>query len=217
MAWTGQPIRAEIEHGANKKEALEYFKLEEKMPTVVILGGSQGAELINNIVLDALPRLIKNYQIIHQTGVKKFKTVSGQAEVILSKDKYKAKYLPFSFLNPLQIKMAAGVATIIVSRAGSTLFEIASWGVPSILVPFKNSHGDHSRKNAFSYARVGACGVIEEANMTANILSSEIERITNDKIGYEQMAKNAKAFNKPGAAEKIARALVNIALSHESR
>ena len=53
--------------------------------------------------------------------------------------------------------------------------------------------------------------------MTANILSSEIERITNDKIGYEQMAKNAKAFNKPGAAEKIARALVNIALSHESR
>ncbi len=217
VAWTGQPIRAEIEHGANKKEALEYFKLEEKIPTIVILGGSQGAELINNVVLDALPRLIKNYQIIHQTGVKKFKTVSGQAEVILAKDKYGIKYLPFPFLNPLQMKMAAGVATIIVSRAGSTLFEIASWGVPSILVPFKNSHGDHSRKNAFNYARAGACGVIEEANMTANILSSEIERITNDKASYEQMVQNTKVFNKPGAAEKIARAVVDIALSHESR
>ncbi len=215
VAWTGQPIRAEIEHGANRKEALEYFKLEEKMPTIVILGGSQGAELVNNVILDALPRLIKNYQIIHQTGVKKFKTVSGQAEVILAKDKYRTKYLPFPFLNPLQMKMAAGVATVIVSRAGSTLFEIASWGVPSILIPFKNSHGDHSQKNAFNYARAGACGVVEEANMTANILSSEIERITNDKTGYERMAQNAKVFNKPGAAEKIARALVDIALSHE--
>lgn len=214
-AWTGQPIRTEIEHRTSRKEALEYFKLEESVPVIVVLGGSQGAELVNNIVLDALSVLIKNYQIIHQTGIKKFKTVSGQADVILAENKNKIKYLPFPFLNSLQIKMAAGVATIIVSRAGSTLFEIASWGVPSILVPFKNSNADHSRKNAFSYAQAGACSVIEEANMTANILISEIERITGDKTGYEEMAQNAKAFNKGGAAEKIARALVDIALSHE--
>ena len=71
------------------------------------------------------------------------------------------------------MKMAAGAATIIISRAGSTLFQIASWGVPSILIPFTNSNADHSRKNAFNYARAGACRVIEEANMTANILSGE--------------------------------------------
>jgi UDP-N-acetylglucosamine:LPS N-acetylglucosamine transferase len=51
--------------------------------------------------------------------------------------------------------------------------------------------------------------------MTANILSSEIERILSDKAGYEQMKQNAKAFGKPGAAEKIAEELVSIALSHE--
>ncbi|MFA6353853.1 MAG: UDP-N-acetylglucosamine--N-acetylmuramyl-(pentapeptide) pyrophosphoryl-undecaprenol N-acetylglucosamine transferase [Candidatus Paceibacterota bacterium] len=215
VAWTGQPIRAEIEHSADRKEALKYFKLEENIPVILILGGSQGAELINNVVLDALPRLIKNYQIIHQTGVKKFKTVSGQAEVILPSGQYGIKYLPFPFLNSLQMKMAAGAATIVISRAGSTLFEIASWGIPSILVPFKNSNADHSRKNAFNYARAGACDVIEEANMTANILSSEIERITEDKVGYEKMVKNVKAFNKKGAAEKIAQVLVDIALSHD--
>jgi len=143
VAWTGQPIRTEIEHGAPRKEALEYFKLEEKIPIIVILGGSQGAELINNVVLDALPRLIKNYQIIHQTGIKKFKTVSMQAEVILAGEKDKTRYLPLPFLNSLQMKMVAGSATIIISRAGSTLFEIASWGVPSILVPFKNSNANH--------------------------------------------------------------------------
>ncbi len=215
VAWTGQPIRTEIEHKAPQKEALEYFKLEEKIPVIVILGGSQGAELINNVVLDALPKLIKNYQIIHQTGVKNFKTVRGQAEVALEKEKDKVRYLPLPFLNSLQEKMAAGAATVIVSRAGSTLFEISSWGVPSILVPFKNSNADHSRKNAFSYARAGACSVIEEENMTANILSLEIERIIDDQEGYKKMTQNAKAFGKAGAAEKIARELVDIALSHE--
>src|ERR1035437_9129220 len=68
VAWTGQPIRIEIEHPAQKKEALEYFKLEENVPVFFILGGSQGAELINNTILDALPKLVENYQIIHQTG-----------------------------------------------------------------------------------------------------------------------------------------------------
>lgn len=216
-AWIGQPIRAEIEHGALREEAFEYFKFEESLPVIVIIGGSQGAELINNTILDALPRLTKNYQIIHQTGINNFKIVAGQADVVLVDSRYKSRYIPFAFLNPLQLKMAAGAADIIVSRAGSTLFEIASWGVPSILVPFGNSNADHSKKNAFNYARAGACSVIEEANMTANILSSEIERILDDRVGYERMVQSAKAFSKPGAAEKIARELVDIALSHESR
>ena len=215
VAWTGQPIRTEIESPAPRAEALEYFKLEGNVPVILVLGGSQGAELINNTVLDALPRLVNNYQIIHQTGVRNFKMVTGRTEVVLMGNKHKLRYLSMAFLNPLAMKMAAGVATIVISRAGSMLFEIASWGVPSILVPITKTNMDHQKKNAFSYARAGACSVIEEYNMTANILSSEIERITGDKTGYEQMAKNAKAFNKPDAAMKIAQALVDIALSHE--
>ena len=113
------------------------------------------------------------------------------------------------------MKMAAGVTTIVISRAGSTLFEIASWGVPSIITPITTSNGDHQRKNAFSYAHSGACSVIEEMNMTANILSSEIERIINDKAILDKMAHNAKAYNKPDAAYKIARELVDMALAHE--
>lgn len=216
VAWTGQPILTEIENKAPREKALEYFKFGSDLPVLLILGGSQGAELINNTVLDALPRLIKNYQIIHQTGVKNFTTVSGQAEVVLVDEKSKFRYLPIAYLNSLQKKMAGGAATIIVSRAGSSLFEVAVWGVPAVVIPITTSNEDHQRKNAFGYARAGACSVIEEVNMTANILSSEIERIMGDKAGYELMAKNAKAFSKPGAAEKIARELVDLALSHES-
>ncbi len=214
-AWTGQPIRSEIEHPASRNEALKYFKFESDVPVILVLGGSQGAELINNTILDALLRLVPNYQIIHQTGVKNHNLVTGRALVVLDNNPYKLRYLSIPFLNPLEIKMAAGAADIIISRAGSTLFEIASWGVPSILVPFTSSNADHSKKNAFSYARAGACSVVEEMNMTANILSGEIERIMNDKNGYEMMAQSAKAFAKPEAAMKIARALVDIALSHQ--
>ncbi|MEK7219252.1 MAG: UDP-N-acetylglucosamine--N-acetylmuramyl-(pentapeptide) pyrophosphoryl-undecaprenol N-acetylglucosamine transferase [Patescibacteria group bacterium] len=215
VAWIGQPIRTEIEHPASKKEGLEYFKLETDVPVILVLGGSQGAELINNIVLDALPRLVNNYQIIHQTGMNNFKMVTDRANVVLGDDKNKLRYFSTPFLNPLTMKMAAGAASIVISRAGSMLFEIASWGVPSILIPITNTNMDHQKKNAFNYARAGACSVVEEMNMTANILSSEIERITGDREIYDQMAHNAKAFSKPGAAEKIARELVDIALSHE--
>ena len=216
-AWTGQPIRTEIERKASRKEAIEYFDFESDIPVIFVIGGSQGAELMNNTVLDALPRWLNNYQVIHQTGVENFKGVSGQAEVVLTHNKHKMRYVAIPFLNPLKMKMAAGAASIVVSRAGSTLFEIASWGVPSILIPFTNSNVDHSKKNAFAYARAGACSVVEEVNMTANILTSEIGRILEDRTGYEMMAQNAKNFFKTGAAEKIARELVDIALSHEPR
>jgi UDP-N-acetylglucosamine--N-acetylmuramyl-(pentapeptide) pyrophosphoryl-undecaprenol N-acetylglucosamine transferase len=215
VAWTGQPIRREIETKAARDKALEHFKFESKIPVILVLGGSQGAELINSTVLDALPRLLENFQVIHQTGVKNYKVVSQRSNVILADNKDKSRYFPIDFLNPLEMKMAAGAADLIISRAGSTIFEIASWGVPSILIPFTESNADHAKKNAFTYARAGACAVIEEANMTANILSSEIERVLEDKKIWEQMAHAALSFHKPGSAEKIARELVDMALAHE--
>lgn len=217
VAWTGQPIRNEIERPAPKKEAFSYFKLEEELPVILVLGGSQGAELINNAVIDALPRLVQNYQIIHQTGVKNFQLTANRAEVVLHDNEYKLRYLSVPFLNPLALRMASGVASVVISRAGSMLFEIASWGLPSILVPITNTNADHQRQNAFNYAHSGACVVVEEMNMTANILSSEIEEIMNDKEEYKNMVQSAKAFNKEEAALKIARELVDIALRHESR
>lgn len=215
VAWTGQPIRVEIEHPAPREEAVKYFKLETDVPVILILGGSQGAEIINNAVLGALPKLVEHYQVIHQTGINNFKTVAGEGDVILTGNTNKSRYMAMPFLNALALKMASGAATLIVSRAGSGLFEIASWGVPSILIPINNSNLDHQRKNAFNYAHAGACAVIEEINMTGNILSSEIERLIADKVTMDRMAVNAKAFHKPDAAEKIARQLVDLALSHE--
>ncbi len=215
IAWTGQPVRSEIENITEKNKALRYFKLESELPVILVLGGSQGAELINNVVIDALPELIKKYQVIHQTGVNNFKVVHGRAEVVLGSNPDRAKYTPLAFLNPLQMKNAAGAADIVVSRAGSQIFEIAAWGIPSILIPITNSNQDHQKKNAFAYARAGCCSVIEEMNMTSHILISEIDRLINDKNLEQHMKDSTKNFYKPDAAMKIAREIVNIALSHE--
>jgi len=215
VAWTGHPIRTEIEIPALRENALKYFEFDAQIPVILVLGGSQGAELINNTILDSLPRLTKNYQILHQTGLKHFEMVKAEAGVVLAGSPDKTRYKPVAYFNPLAMKMAAGAATLVVSRAGSSLFEIASWGVPSILIPITNSNLDHQRKNAFNYAHAGACSVIEEINMNAGILSSEIERITNNKTILETMGRQAKAYHKPDAALKIARELVGMALSHE--
>lgn len=215
VAWTGQPIRSQIINKAPHQNALEFFKFESNMPVILVLGGSQGAELINNTLLDAMPRLIEKAQIIHQTGINNFQNAKGRADVILRDNPNKIRYIAKPFLNSLDMKMAAGAATLVVSRAGSTLFEIASWNLPSILIPFSYSNADHARKNAFNYARVGACSVIEEANMKGNIFASEIERILDNKEVANEMINNTKLFNKENAAMKIARVLVDTALSHE--
>ena len=110
--------------------------------------------------------------------------------------------------------MAAGVAAVVVSRAGSTIFEIASWGVPSIIIPFTNSNNDHSKKNAYAYARAGACEVVEEKNLTPHVLLSEIDRIVNDLALHDEMAAAARKFYIPNAARKIAEKVLEIGLSH---
>ena len=120
--------------------------------------------LINDTVLQALPELLKKYQIIHQAGAIHLETTLKLTGVILKDNPYGERYRVFGYLNDLSIRMATGISKLIISRAGSTIFEIAAWGLPSIIIPITDSNGDHQRKNAFNYARAGACTVIEENN-----------------------------------------------------
>jgi len=213
-ALTGQPIRKNILHGDNEG-AHEFFKLDSDLPIILILGGSQGAETINNIIIDVMPDLLSKYQIIHQTGVNNIDDVSGRSKLVMEHNDNISRYVALPTLNNLAMRMAAGVATIIISRAGSQIFEIASWGIPSIIIPITNSNGDHQRKNAYNYARTGACEVIEEANLTPHVLVSEIDKIISNKEKLEKMKESALGFSSPDAALKIASEAIAIAHSHE--
>ncbi len=215
VALTGQPIRADLV-AKESDGSFEYLKLVPTVPTVLVLGGSLGAEAINNVVIDALPQLLEKYQVIHQTGVNNFADVKSRTDFILDgRDDLKARYRPFPFLNPLALKMSAGAASLVISRSGSIIFEIASWGIPAILIPIDESHGDHQRKNAFNYARHGAAEVIEQGNLSPTILENEIKRFFDEDIRRRNMIASAKAFATPEAAEKIAHMIVDMALEHE--
>lgn len=211
---TGNPVREEITQPLHDG-AHEFLKINKDVPTILVLGGSLGAQRINDIIIDTLPELVTKYQIIHQTGKNNFNDISSRAEVTLFNNRFRERYKPFDYLNELALRMSAGVADIVISRSGSSIFEIASWGIPSILIPITESNGDHQRKNAYAYARTKAAIVLEESNVTPHILISEIDRIINNKIIRNEMSDSAKSFFNPKAADSIAKAILSIALKHE--
>ena len=214
-AYTGNPLRQAIKTPI-KQGAHEFLKLSDGTPVILILGGSLGAEKINDVIIEALPELLVKYQIIHQTGVANLNEVISTTKITLRGNQNENRYRPFGYLNDLALRMSAGVANLVVSRAGSGIFEIAHWGIPSILVPITDSNGDHQRKNAFNYARSGAAIVIEEANFSPHLLVSEIDRLFADPSQMEEMSKRAKEFSHNDAAELIANEILEIALEHES-
>lgn len=214
IAITGNPVRLEITQPITNG-SYEAFNLNPETPTILVLGGSLGAQIINNIITDILPSAVQKYQFIHQVGKNNYEEVIERADAVLFNNNHRERYRPFDYLNELQMRQAAGIADIVISRAGSSIFEIASWGKPSILIPITVSNGDHQRKNAYAYARTKAAVVIEEANLTSNILISEINRILDDSAEKEKMSEAAKEFFKPDAAEIIAKELLAISLQHE--
>lgn len=214
VAYTGNPVRSDIalplSNGAH-----EYLKLEQNTPVVVVLGGSQGAQAINDVIVNALPDLLNRYQVIHQTGRNNLEEIKQTTAVILKDHPYAYRYHPHDFLNELALRMSAGVADVVVSRAGSTIFEIAAWGLPSIIIPLPHSISHDQTDNAFAYGRTGAASVIEENNLSTHVLIGEIDRIYGSPAIKETMRERARAFARLDAAALIADALLDIALKHE--
>jgi|JI10StandDraft_1071094.scaffolds.fasta_scaffold03913_14 UDP-N-acetylglucosamine--N-acetylmuramyl-(pentapeptide) pyrophosphoryl-undecaprenol N-acetylglucosamine transferase len=216
-AVVGMPIRKDLLSSAHDG-AHEFLKLDSTVPTIVVVGGSQGAENINDVVIDALPLLLPKYQIIHQVGKARETEVSSRVRIVVQDHSLLERYKVFGYLNPLATKMCAGAANIYISRAGATsIAEISNWGVPAILIPIPetNSHGDHQRKNAYHYAHAGAAIVMEEKNLSTTILAEEIDRVLSDPALQRSMSESARRMAHPDAAAKMARIVLDIALSHE--
>lgn len=215
VAHTGNPVRKAALVPA-REGAYEFLKLDHEVPVILITGGSQGSQTINEAVLASLPRLLEKYQVIHQTGAAHIKEVTGRAGVVMGDNPTLSRYKPFGYLNDLATRMCAGAASIVVSRAGAgNIFEIASWGLPSILIPIPEPTSHDQTKNAFAFARAGACVVIEQNNLTPGVLVSEIERILTHEPLKHAMQNAARAFARPDAAKLIASALLDIGISHE--
>jgi UDP-N-acetylglucosamine--N-acetylmuramyl-(pentapeptide) pyrophosphoryl-undecaprenol N-acetylglucosamine transferase len=218
---TGNPIRLDLfTETINKENIKKLLKLDIEKPVVTIIGGSQGSRHINDFILDILPKIIKDVEIIHQTGKTNYKEVVREADVVFQEiigDKEQQKYYhPLPFFEETTIpgisslKDIFGVSDLIIARAGSGLiFEIAASGKPSILIPLPWASRGHQKKNAYEYSENGAAVVIEEGNLKPNVFSDLILQIVSDKKKIEKMSNAAAEFAKLKAAHDIAKYLID--------
>ena len=203
----GNPIRKDILTGS-KEEAKRLFDLKGTKPVLLLMGGSQGAQRINDMLLVVLNDALKSYEIIHQTGEKNFSQVKAGAQVVVAKER-SGLYHPVAFLKETDLRHAYAACNLICSRAGSgSVFEIAALGKPSILIPLPEAAQNHQIENAYAYQRTGACIVLEENNLTPHFFLERVHSLFANKEELQKMSQEALAFAKPEAGRIIAKYVI---------
>lgn len=171
---TGSPIRRELLTGdAAAARALCGFS--ESRPVLFIIGGSSGSVVINNAVREALPVLLKKFQIVHMCG-------KGNLDESLAG---KAGYKQFEYIGK-ELRDIFALSDIVVSRAGAnSICELLALHKPNLLIPLSAaaSRGDQIL-NANSFEKQGFSMVLKEEDMTADSLVSSVEKLYADRDGY---------------------------------
>lgn len=199
----GIPIREELAQG-NREEGKKIFGLSSEKPVVLIMGGSQGAKKINEIVINTLPRLLKKCEVIHVCGKNLIKRIRPEYK----KTQY---YHLYPFLEIDRLKHACAVSDIIVSRAGATsVFGIAATGKPNILIPLSNAASNHQMQNAQALSRIGGAFILKEKNLTMNMFLNAIFELIDNPEKAKQMGEKAKSFYKPETNQKIAEEILGL-------
>lgn len=198
LIYTGNPVRKEFWQRKEKQGKAQ------KMPTILITGGSQGSEKINQTIYQILPQLLEVAKVIHLTGQLGFEEAKRNRERL----KKEGEYLVFDFLEKEMPKVMRE-ADLIISRAGAnTLFEIAAEGKPSILIPLPSAASDHQRKNAQIFEKNQAAVLIEEENLSPEKLLKTVKELLKNEGILRKMSENVKKLAKKEAASLIAKKLL---------
>ena len=179
IAITGNPVRRELlENRMSHGGAKNFWRMDEHFPLTLVIGGSQGSQRINSFIIDNLSELLFKTQILHQVGPQNYQEIEMSMREIMASvpRELHSRYRAIGYMNVEEMKHAFTSADVVVSRAGSgAIFEIASFNVSAILIPLKESAGDHQRVNAYAYSKTGRAQVLEEENMKVHELESRIE------------------------------------------
>jgi len=194
----GNPIRQEF-FSATARDLATAGSSGGTPPRVLIFGGSQGAHAINMAMVAAAPRLAERgggVAFTHQTGERDLERV---------RDGYRqtgfvARVEPFLY----EMDREMTEADLIVSRAGATtLAELTAAGKPSVLIPLPTAADDHQRKNAEVLQQAGAAEVIEQRDLSGDLLAERILALVIDRDRRERMSRAALALARPQAARLI--------------
>jgi len=201
---TGTPVRPQFQI-RNLGECRVALGLDSRLPTILVVGGSQGASALNEMILSALP-LLSAFQFFHLTGVKDFEKVQAAYQSL----KIRAVVKPFF----AGMDLALGAATVCVSRAGaSSLAEIAALRLPSVLVPLPTAADNHQYFNAVAYEKTGAAHLIFNQKTgegrEGKTLAELVLRLVENAGERAKMQSALAQWHAPKAAELIAENILN--------
>lgn len=194
MRLTGNPVRQDLlDISSNRDEAVEFFKLDKKKKTLLVIGGSLGARTINQLIEKSLPFFKDlNLQLIWQCG-------SYYEETYKSNQSEEVKV--HAFLNRMDLAYAA--ADFIISRAGAlSVSELCLVGKPVIFIPSPNVAEDHQTKNALSVSSKEAAIVIRE-NELDSTFESEFSDLVHSEEKQRMLSANIKKLARPDATRDI--------------
>ena len=212
IVFTGTPVKiTKKDYSINEKlDIIKRAGLNEIKPIVLIFGGSQGAQKINEAILGILQnKLNKNYQIMWATGPKQYDIIKQQLQDknISINNIQNAKIVPYIY----NMEEIMNISNLIVARSGAmTITEISNLGKPSILIPLPNVSGNHQLYNAKVLEDVGAAKIILNDELNDNKLNTQIEEIVLDKNKQIQMSKNSLKVSTSHVEDKIYAEIVRL-------
>lgn len=201
LTMTGYPIREDLKKW-DSKTGRAYFRLEPNLRTLLFMGGSSGARSINYALLDILPELLKDFQIIHLTGHLDWEAIQERTQNLSS------HYQAFPYLHEVGAALAA--ADLVISRAGaSTLGEYPLFGLPAILVPYPYAW-HYQKVNAEYLVKNNAAVMIRDEALNEELLPT-IRRLMHDPEELNNMRKAMASLAHSDAAGKIAELIQELA------
>jgi len=197
--FTGNPVRKELLNSSANEQ--------KKNTNILVIGGSLGASILNEVVPDALQKIQNelSLNVIHQ---------AGKTTIEMAKEKYSATDVKVDvrvFIDDM--KQAYQWADIVICRAGAmTVSEVAIMGLPAILVPLPHAIDDHQTKNAAYLADEGAAVLMPQPIFTPQALSETLKGLLSNENKLSEMSSKARSLAKPDATELVANTCLEVAL-----
>lgn len=201
--YVGNPVRAEFAVPPDRSEARSAFGLSPDQPVVLVCGGSQGAQTINQAVEECLAGwAAAGIQLIWATGRGSFDAIRARVA-----DNAQVRLYPF-----IEDMAAACVAAdLVVGRAGaSTTAELAMLGRPCLLIPYPHATDNHQAQNAAAFEEAGAGRVLEDILCTGEGLLNEVTDMIKNTEALAEMGRRARGLACPDAADAIAEGIVTL-------
>jgi UDP-N-acetylglucosamine--N-acetylmuramyl-(pentapeptide) pyrophosphoryl-undecaprenol N-acetylglucosamine transferase len=204
---TGYPVRQELMDW-DRDRAFMHFGLRSDLPILLAFGGSKGARSINRALLDALPRLLQEIQVLHVSGVRDWEEIDQRQGEI--PPELHDRYRVYPYLHE-EMGAAMAIADLVLSRAGAAILgEYPHFGLPAILVPYPHAWR-YQHTNASYLVRLGGAILVEDAQL-GDKLVPEVLSLIFDRQKLAEMKRAMSSAATPDAATRIAGILKNLSL-----